>query len=235
MSSRGARSAVSLVAVASALALVGGAGGGCTPQSEFGGDGGPPGGGSSPLTTTAYSTTAISKLDILLDIDNSQSMGDKEQYLQAAIPDLITRLTSPNCVDSGGNAIVVNGVQVVADPTTGVCSSGFAEFAPIHDLHVGVVTSSLGGRGTTSICQTAETVGAVQTDYDEFTSGSYQQFLEDSTNSDYVGLTFVSKNDDDQAHLINRTEAPSDPWAPAGQLTGTSSPGSPPGRWTRRR
>src|SRR6204780_5109497 len=43
---------------------------------------------------------AIDKIDLLFDIDNSASMGDKQQYLAKAIPDLVSRLVQPNCVST---------------------------------------------------------------------------------------------------------------------------------------
>ena len=39
--------------------------------------------------------TDVQKVDILFDIDNSASMGDKQAYLAQAIPDLLTRLVTP--------------------------------------------------------------------------------------------------------------------------------------------
>jgi hypothetical protein len=191
-----------------------GADGGAGPEGGVGPDGntneaGPsPGGGAK-----------TGKIDILFDIDNSSSMGDKQQYLQAAIPDLITRLVSPNCVDGAGNPILANGVQLTSD-TGGVCAMGQPQFAPVTDMHIGVVTSALGGRGTTSICQISTTTGATPPDYLEYTSGSYQQFLTDAANDMFTGLTSVSKNNDDQGHLINRTAPPSDPNESPGQLPG---------------
>src|SRR5580658_3340410 len=50
--------------------------------------------------TTVQKTNLISKVDLLFDIDNSASMGDKQAYLEQAVPDLITRLVTPNCVNS---------------------------------------------------------------------------------------------------------------------------------------
>ena len=84
---------------------------------------------------------AVGKIDLLFDIDNSASMADKQAYLAQAIPDLLRRLVTPNCVDSGGNA-----TGVVAD-VSGNCPSGTTiEFAPVRDMHIGIVTSSLGPR-----------------------------------------------------------------------------------------
>ena len=86
-------------------------------------------------------TRTVDKVDILFDIDNSASMGDKQAYLQAAIPDLVNRLVNPNCVDSSG---VAHGAS-----SNGTCSNNayHPEFTPVRDLHLGIVSSSLGGRG----------------------------------------------------------------------------------------
>ncbi len=81
-------------------------------------------------------------VDLLFMIDNSASMGDKQSLLGLAIPVLIERLVTPNCVDATGNAIP----GVVSDPS-GNCAMGKPEFAPVKDLHIGIVSSSLGGRG----------------------------------------------------------------------------------------
>jgi len=172
--------------------------------------------------TFGYNATTIDKVDILFDIDNSSSMGDKQQYLQAAVPDLVTRLIQPNCIDNTGAGILANGVQLTADPTTGKCTMGQAESPPVHDMHVGVITSSLGGRGTTTLRQTMATPDASAGDYNEYTTGSYQQFLTDEENNTLPGgLTAISKNNDDQAHLINRTDPPTDPNAPPSPLGGS--------------
>jgi hypothetical protein len=72
--------------------------------------GGQGGGGLVPGLTVA------DKVDLLLVVDNSRSMGDKQQVLSAAVEALIDRLTS-----------------------TGIT-----------DMHVGVITSSLGGLGSDS-------------------------------------------------------------------------------------
>jgi hypothetical protein len=74
------------------------------------------------------------KLDLLLVVDNSISMGDKQEVLARSIPDLVTRIT---------------------DPASGV-----------RDLHVAVVTSSLGGHGST-ICAGNETGTASDQEQDD--------------------------------------------------------------------
>jgi hypothetical protein len=221
MSSRRLVSGVALGAIVSSLFIFGG---GCLTRPVVAGN---------PVTktnfTVGYNTTTIDKIDILFDIDNSSSMGDKQQYLQAAVPDLITRLVAPNCVDSNGNNLLdANGVQLTSN-SMGICAMGSPEFPPVHDLHIGVLTSSLGPRGTTSICQTSSTTGATQPDYLEFTSGSYQTYVTDSANDQFTGLTSISKNNDDEAHLINRTDLPSDPNGATSPLTGEFLAWAPPG------
>jgi hypothetical protein len=68
-------------------------------------------------------------------------MGDKQTYLITAIPDLVNRLLNPNCIDSSG---VSHGAS-----TSGTCANMAykPEFPPVHDLHLGMVSSSLGARG----------------------------------------------------------------------------------------
>jgi hypothetical protein len=76
---------------------------------------------SNPTTKESFSATvrqqAVDKVDLLFMIDNSASMGDKQALLALAVPDLVNQLLQPK-----------NG-----------------EFEPVHDMHVAVVSSSLGG------------------------------------------------------------------------------------------
>ena len=83
--------------------------------------------------------TPTRKIDLLFMVQNSAAMEGVGPYLQASVPELIDRLINPSCIDGAGN--------VVAASVGGVCATGTLEFQPIDDLHVGIVTSSLGGRG----------------------------------------------------------------------------------------
>src|SRR5580693_4723646 len=83
----------------------------------------------------------IDKIDLLFDIDNSASMGDKQDYLASAIPDLISRLINPNCVDT-----TMNPPATIGASTNGMCATGSLEFPPVHDMHLGILSSALGGR-----------------------------------------------------------------------------------------
>ncbi len=86
--------------------------------------------------------TAVDKIDLLFAIDNSASMGDKQQILSDAIPDLLERFVVPDCV-SPDDPSVRYGRSVA-----GACTQGELEFKPITDIHIGIVSSSLGGRGS---------------------------------------------------------------------------------------
>jgi hypothetical protein len=140
-----------------------------------------------PLTKTNFSTVvaenSVTQLDILFDIDNSASMGDKQNLLELAIPDLINRLVTPNCVDatgaSAGSSTVTNGVASCA------AFAGTApEFNPVQDMHLGIVSSSLGSRGG-DIC------------YLNQMSGGGAPFLD--------GMPAILSHADDQGHLLGRS------------------------------
>lgn len=93
------------------------------------------------ISTQIYQATGIDKIDLLFMIDNSASMADKQDILAEAVPDLVRRLTQPPCLDSKGKQVTKN-----AD---GTCPAGSSlEFRPISDIHVGVITSSIGGHGS---------------------------------------------------------------------------------------
>ena len=95
-------------------------------------------------------------------------MGDMQEYLRQSVPAFIGRLLNPNCVDSGG---AVLGVSQNAQ-----CAQGRLEFQPVTDMHIGIVSSSLGGRGS-NLCDPA------------------------ATNPANMSL---NAHNDDQGHLINR-------------------------------
>ncbi|MFO0679878.1 MAG: hypothetical protein U0169_25365 [Polyangiaceae bacterium] len=136
-----------------------------------------------PTTKTSFTTAirqaAIDKVDLLFAIDNSASMGDKQEYLKLAVPDLVSRLLNPYCVNDQGVPIVEGGRAVTT--SDGNCARGKAEFQPVQDMHIGIVTSSLGPR-TGDVC--------------------------DPNDKTPTGL---DSHQDDRGHLINRAgdnEAP---------------------------
>ncbi|HVH43350.1 MAG TPA: hypothetical protein VM925_13440 [Labilithrix sp.] len=100
--------------------------------------------------TNTVSQQAVDKVDLLFAIDNSASMGDKQQILADAVPDLINGLLKPRCVDAAGKA---DGANTLANPEGNTknrfgCPEGYEpEFKPVTDMHIGVVSSSLGNFG----------------------------------------------------------------------------------------
>ena len=101
-------------------------------------DGGPIGEAGAP--DAPFPPPAIaSKVDLLFMIDNSASMGDKQELLRLTVPDLLGRFLNPSCVDAQGN--------VLAQSSGGKCAQGQLEFLPVTDMHIGIVSSSLGGLG----------------------------------------------------------------------------------------
>jgi hypothetical protein len=114
----------------------------------------------------------VDKIDVLFDIDNSASMGDKQQYLEAAIPDLIDRLINPNCLDSS--------MAVTGPSMNGTCANigDRLEFPPVHDMHIGIVSSSLGTRLGDACTPAAMAIAPFQN---------------------------LLAHNDDQAHLLNRS------------------------------
>jgi hypothetical protein len=98
---------------------------------------------------------AAKKIDILFMVDDSSSMSDKHEVLKAAIPDLLNRFVNPVCIDRYG---------MTSQPATAdaMCPNGTnRQFSPIRDIHIGIVTSSLGTvDGGTGVCPgTLSTMG----------------------------------------------------------------------------
>ncbi len=91
--------------------------------------------------------SSVDKIDILLAIDNSRSMADKQQILIKAVPDLVNGLVNPKCVNDDGVVAAKQPTDPTQDCAT-VSGAGFKrDFQPVLDIHIGVVTSSLGGHG----------------------------------------------------------------------------------------
>jgi hypothetical protein len=79
------------------------------------------------------------KLDVLFVVDNSISMFEKQPVLAEAIPTLVSRLVDPYCIFSDSTTVPA---------TNGMCPpNSVREIAPVRDMHVAVITSSLGARG----------------------------------------------------------------------------------------
>src|SRR4051812_13369943 len=109
----------------------------------------------SPTTSNLFvdqiQQSAVDKIDLLFMVDNSVSMTDKQEILKDAVPVLLSRLVFPICVDGTGKP---TGVSAGAN---GQCPDhqGQPEFNPIGDIHIGVVSSSLGAHGGTQCSKSA--------------------------------------------------------------------------------
>jgi hypothetical protein len=90
-------------------------------------------------------TGGIDKIDLLFMIDNSASMADKQKLLRRAVPSLVSRFVTPLCVDSNDKP---NGATYEA----GHCTSGRPQFPAVNDIHIGVITSSVGAAGSAGQC-----------------------------------------------------------------------------------
>ncbi len=94
-------------------------------------------------------TTPIDSVDLLLVVDNSQSMGDKQRVLAQAIPELVKQLVNPRCADATTGVVPQAAPRATVDAHGAAsCPAGMApEFPPVSDLHVGVISTSLGTPG----------------------------------------------------------------------------------------
>jgi hypothetical protein len=128
---------------AAALAMSLGA---CKPSVEVtGGTGGSNTGGSNPTGGAGGGPlTIVARVDLVLAIDNSRSMADKQQILALAVPDLVESLVNPPCVDPASG--LIEGTP--AGPFEACPAGAQRRFAPIVDIHVGIISSSLGGHGS---------------------------------------------------------------------------------------
>jgi hypothetical protein len=103
--------------------------------------------------------SAVDKIDLLLMIDNSRSMADKQQILVEAVPDLVRGLVNPKCVDpanpdDSSKWVTPNGPTDMC-PTVGGTTLK-RDFNPVLDIHIGIVSSSIGGHGSDA-CPNSET------------------------------------------------------------------------------
>ena len=92
--------------------------------------------------------TQTDKIDLLFVVDNSASMQDKQVLLARTVPTMLRQIINPPCIDEDG-AIVAE-----VDSPNAVCPEGsFRTHIPVKDMHIGVVSSSLGGHGNPAFCE----------------------------------------------------------------------------------
>ncbi len=100
---------------------------------------------------------AVDKIDLLFVIDNSASMADKQAILALAVPDLVTYLVTPRCVVTDPNGKVSPAADQSKNADGSCKQVGAApEFEAVKDIHIGIVTSSLGGHGANT-CEPGQT------------------------------------------------------------------------------
>jgi hypothetical protein len=113
-------------------------------------------------------TGPVTKVDLLLEIDNSRSMADKQLALAEVLPDLVRSFVNPLCYDTATGSPSANQPAGPSDPCPDPGSKRVR--APGLDMHVGIITSSLGGHGSDA-CPESETFscpgGATNTTNDD--------------------------------------------------------------------
>jgi hypothetical protein len=120
---------------------------GCTSSTDEDRAPAPGDAGSKPKNTfvDAITQVRVDKLDLLFMIDNSISMADKHEALRFAVPDLVRRLVNPVCVNPN---LPGERREPPGDLDQPCADDGFIrEFHPVRDIHIGVISSSLGTYG----------------------------------------------------------------------------------------
>ena len=91
-------------------------------------------------------TPIVDKVDVLFVVDNSAHMADKQAYLADAAGRLVIDLATPECVDEAGAATGERANPAAAKGAE--CQRGTPRHPPVVDMHIGVMSSSLGGYGS---------------------------------------------------------------------------------------
>ena len=132
----------------SALVLLGTTGG-CGKTSDNGTNSGVGGLPEQPLADVGPQQQS-SKLDVLFVVDNSEGMGDEQTVFLQSVPAFVSHLVNPLCLDASGK-------PVATQPASGseACATGTRALTPVTDMHLGVITTSLGSHGGT-VCATPD-------------------------------------------------------------------------------
>ena len=144
-----------------------------------------------PRTTTTIveklTQSSVDKIDIVLAIDNSRSMADKQEILAAAVPDLVRGLVNPACVDPTG----VTPPTTPASPTD-MCPTGMErEFEPVLDIHIGIISSSIGGYGSDA-CAAASAATQSNNDKGHLVARTTADQVNDLSGSTYQNKLFLA-------------------------------------------
>ena len=131
---------------------------------DAGSDAGDAAGGTGGWGADGGTQLTSSKLDVLLVIDNSRSMADKQQVLDRSANTLVTRLTNPRCINAQGNPVTA----VPPNPDQPCPAGSTREITPVRDMHIGVISSSLGGHGADTCSPTIPSWDPSEDDRAEF-------------------------------------------------------------------
>jgi hypothetical protein len=102
------------------------------------------------VSNAASPSNKATKLDLLLVVDNSANMPEKAALFGDNVRSLLSSLVQPPCVDAAG---------ATQARTSDGCPSGTSPLhAPVEDIHVGVITTSLGAYGAERNCVVDPTI-----------------------------------------------------------------------------
>ena len=99
---------------------------------------------STAVISERLTQSSVDKIDLVLAIDNSRSMADKQQILSLAVPDLVKGLVNPACINTTTGEVD----SVPAGPLADCPPGTKRDFDPVVDIHIGIISSSLGGHGS---------------------------------------------------------------------------------------
>lgn len=97
-----------------------------------------------PIHQPLAQSIFVDKLDLLLVVDNSTTALDLQDVLSSTFVDFFSRLANPPCLDADRVPVFVSGPLDACPVGTNRASP------PLVDIHVGIITSSLGGHGSTA-------------------------------------------------------------------------------------
>jgi hypothetical protein len=104
-----------------------------------------------PVTpVTAPQALSDRKVDLLLMVDNSMSMSDKQALLSRTAADFLGQLVNPPCLDAAGHRTPAESPELACPP------GQTREFLPVHDINIAVISSSLGDVGANVACAGGE-------------------------------------------------------------------------------
>jgi len=179
---------------AAADGSTGGSGGGSggLGGSDSGGaeaSGGESSGGAPGASVVELSVRTIDKVDVLFVVDNSISMADKQALFVKAVPEMLERLVTPDCID------LFDGTRSPSQNLA--CEPGSVlEMEPASDLHIGVISTSLGDFGSGVACTSGHRIDKARL---------IPEVRVDVPDPDGLGFLSWSGGDADEVAALNAT------------------------------